>query len=509
MKFCNKCGNPISAGVKFCTKCGNLINNEDMEIRQSKENKINLEKEENHTKRNEDIESNKANILENTKSHNEPINNRYVENSNIKSKTKKSAFSRIIPKVIIGIVLILAILAGVFFNRIKCEYYIMKANDSTNVSEKIEYAIKAIKVLNTNETKELLKSNIVELAKNDVELAEEKLNQVSNILSQGDFQNIAIGITEKKIDKLYKNKNYQDAVSEFVELDKLGGDFKANKNYEDIMLNVVAKITNNPVSNTKGLLMEEKKIYFDNFDSDPFDEIIELKSTNSYSYNSEIKLNLYKLKNGQYKLVDTETIEHAWNQKIQGVYNYAADKKGIFVYYSNASNSVGTSVFGVENDKLKLKGAVFANNYTKPDDADDDGIYEVLSNSISVVTSTKKDNSKWYKIYEDGRTPTELTLTEGTKSKTSEASSGDYIFKDSDKSYLTENDVKNMSKDKLALARNEIFARHGYVFNDEQFKKYFSAKSWYVPNSSFDGSDSSLNQYEIANYQLIQAWEKK
>ena len=94
------------------------------------------------------------------------------------------------------------------------------------------------------------------------------------------------------------------------------------------MLNIISKITNAPLSNTKNLLMEDRKIYFDNFDEDPFDEIIELKSNGNYSYNSELKLNLYKLKNGQYKLVDTEIIERAWDQKMQGVYDYATDKKG-------------------------------------------------------------------------------------------------------------------------------------------------------------------------------------
>ncbi len=254
--------------------------------------------------------------------------------------------------------------------------------------------------------------------------------------------------------------------------------------------------------------MEDRKICFDNFDEDPFDEIIELKTNNNSSYNPGIKLNLYKFKNGQYKLADTETIEHTWDQKIQGVYDYATDKKGIFINYANASNSTGTSVFGVNNDKLQLKGAIFANNYTKPDDVDNDGIYEIISNSTSIVASDKKDTSKWYKIYEDGRTPTEVSKTSEEKAKTT-TNSSDYVVKDSDKNYLTEDDMKKLSKEQLALARNEIFARHGYVFNDDLFKKYFTEKSWYVPNSSYDGSDSTLNQYEIANYQLIQAWEKK
>ena len=457
MKFCTKCGNPIVADTKFCTKCGNPIKNTNMDNENNNENKINLSKKENDMKipkedkvqstkesfggneeysRSESIEdsirnnhidqkidfNNSSNVnsepIDNRPRNNEKVNNQYINNERENSRPRNTFFSGMMPKIIIAVVLIVAILVGVFFNRIRGQYYIIKANDSVNLTEKLDYATKAVKVLNTSDTKELLKTTIVEIAKNDVELAEQKLDEVSSMLSQGDFQNIAIGIKEKKVDKLYKDGKYQEAVTEFSEIDKLGGDFKTNKNYEDIMLNIISKITNTPLSNTKNLLMEDRKIYFDNFDDDPFDEIIELKSNGNYSYNSELKLNLYKLKNGQYKLVDNETIERAWNQKIQGVYDYATDKKGIFIHYSNASNSVGTSVFGVNNDKLQLKGAVFANNYTKPDDVDNDGVYEVLSNSTSVVASSKKDNSKWYKIYEDGRTPTEVSATEGEKTKT-------------------------------------------------------------------------------------------
>jgi hypothetical protein len=554
MKYCTKCGSPIVSDTKFCTKCGNPIKNTDTNNEKIEEHKVNLLKKENDVIKSdiensnnemqfiqESVEEKNEHITEEqilreqynkpkegeyvTQEPVEPLNNKngkeqnvsvsdssvdsQFKNSGLKNKNSKNTFfSGIFPKIIIGVVLIIAILSGIFFNRIRGEYYIIKANDSVNITEKLEYSIKAVKVLNSSDTKDLLKNTLVEIAKSNVELAEQKLNEVSGMLSQGDFQNIAIGIKEKKIDKLYSDGKYQEAVAEFSEIDKLGGDFKSNKNYEDIMLNVISKITNAPLSNTKNLLMEDRQICFDNFDDDPFDEIIELKADSKYSYNSGIKLNLYKIKNGQYKLVDTQTIERAWDQKIQGVYNYSDNKKGVFVYYANASNNVGTSVFGVNNDKLQLKGAIFGNNYTKPDDVDNDGIYEVLSNSTSVVSSAQKDNSKWYKIYEDGRTPTEVIVNGGEKAQAN-SNSGDYIFKDSDKRYLTEEDVRGLSKDQLALARNEIFARHGYVFNEEKFKNYFTAKSWYVPNSSYDGSDSTLNQYEIANYKLIQAWEKK
>lgn len=543
MRFCTKCGNQINENVKFCTKCGNPIKNLDMDDTKENENEIDLSKKINERVIEDAVDFSKENINE---SMTEPIvipnselkqqnKNFEKENStgtntrsdeyrqsksasNIKSnpmdnqykRSEKRFFSGIAPKIIIAIVVIAAVCAGIFFDRIRGEYYIMKANNATNVTEKLEYSIKAVKVLNSSGTKELLKSSLVEIAKNDVELAEDKLNQVSNLLSQSDYQNIAIGIKDKKIDKLYKDGKYQEAVAEFSEIDKLGGNFKDNKNYEDIMLNVISKITNTPLANTKALLMEDRQICFDNFDDDPFDEIIELKENGKYSYNSGFKLNLYKMKNGQYKLVDSFTMDHAWNQIMQGAYNYAENKKGVFIRYANASNNSGTSVFGVNNDKLQLKGSVFGNNDTKPDDVDGDGIYEILSNSTSLVTSNKKDNSKWYKIYEDGRTPTEVNSTEGEKSSsTSTKSSDDYILKDSDKTYLMEDDLKNLTKEQLALARNEIFARHGYVFTNDEYKKYFSSKSWYVPNPNYDGSDSALNEYEIANYKVLQTWEQK
>lgn len=542
MKFCTKCGNPIDANIKFCTKCGNPIKNLDVDNEKINQSEIDLSKKINDNVSNT-IDFSKENINESitepivmpdseAKQQNETLKKENNINTNHESnkykkfesnknadnnptnnghkESKKTFFSGIAPKIIIAVVVIAAICAGIFFDRIRGEYYIIKANNATSVTEKLDYAIKAVKVLNSNNTKELLKSSLVEIAKSDVELAEEKLNQVSSLLSQADYQNIATGIKDKKIDKLYKDGKYQEAVAEFSEIDKLGGNFKDNKNYEDIMLNIISKITNTPLVNTKALLMEDRQIYFDNFDDDPFDEIIELKGNGKYSYNSGYKLNLYKMKNGQYKLVDSFTMDHAWNQTMQGAYNYAENRKGVFIRYSNTSNYSGTSVFGVNNEKLQLKGTVFGNNDTKPDDVDNDGIYEILSNSTSLVTSNKKDNTKWYKVYEDGRTPTEVNSGGGEKSSnTSTKSSDDYILKDSDKTYLMEDDLRNLTKEQLALARNEIFARHGYVFTTDEYKKYFSSKSWYVPNPNYDGSDSALNEYEIANYKVLQTWEQK
>ncbi len=83
-----------------------------------------------------------------------------------------------------------------------------------------------------------------------------------------------------------------------------------------------------------------------------------------------------------------------------------------------------------------------------------------------------------------------------------------YIFKNSRRDYLTVADVIDLSKKKLRLARNEIFARRGYIFEDKELKEYFEGKSWYKPKiKSSEFSESMLNDYERSNLDLIKQAE--
>ncbi len=89
---------------------------------------------------------------------------------------------------------------------------------------------------------------------------------------------------------------------------------------------------------------------------------------------------------------------------------------------------------------------------------------------------------------------------------TADASSADYIFP-SDRQYITEDNMAGWNQKTALLARNEIYARHGYVFKTQEIQNYFAAKSWYTPNSSYDGSD--LSDVEKANVDTISAYEQK
>lgn len=82
-----------------------------------------------------------------------------------------------------------------------------------------------------------------------------------------------------------------------------------------------------------------------------------------------------------------------------------------------------------------------------------------------------------------------------------------YIIPDSSSRYLTKEELYQYDKSSLGFIRNEIFARHGYVFKNEDYKNYFTSMPWYLPNSRFKGTLKELNPVEKHNVELIQSIE--
>ncbi len=85
--------------------------------------------------------------------------------------------------------------------------------------------------------------------------------------------------------------------------------------------------------------------------------------------------------------------------------------------------------------------------------------------------------------------------------------SSGYLFEDSDSRYLAEYELYDMSAWDLRVARNEIYARHGRMFEDEALREHFEAQTWYEPIYTADEMDafgqSIFNDYEIYNLDLI------
>ncbi|WP_179295547.1 TcaA 3rd/4th domain-containing protein [Bacillus sp. FJAT-45350] len=79
-----------------------------------------------------------------------------------------------------------------------------------------------------------------------------------------------------------------------------------------------------------------------------------------------------------------------------------------------------------------------------------------------------------------------------------------FIFPDSHYRKLIRSEVSSLSKGELRIARNEIYARHGYPFQSEDLQQYFGQMSWYYRDPGYNGSLSSTEEY---NVQLIQSYE--
>lgn len=87
--------------------------------------------------------------------------------------------------------------------------------------------------------------------------------------------------------------------------------------------------------------------------------------------------------------------------------------------------------------------------------------------------------------------------------------SSEYIIADSSTRYLTNADLSPLSEWEVRIARNEIYARHGRIFNTKELADYFAEKSWYTPSISPDNFNNSyLNSIEIENLKFITNYEK-
>ncbi len=99
-------------------------------------------------------------------------------------------------------------------------------------------------------------------------------------------------------------------------------------------------------------------------------------------------------------------------------------------------------------------------------------------------------------------------ITSHSSSSNKNVSSSDYFFYDSAIRYLSDSELAGLSLQQLCYARNEIYARRGYIFQSQELRNYFGAKSWYnptIPSEYF--SDSVFNEYELANINLLKDYE--
>ncbi|WP_298319317.1 YARHG domain-containing protein [uncultured Aquimarina sp.] len=92
-----------------------------------------------------------------------------------------------------------------------------------------------------------------------------------------------------------------------------------------------------------------------------------------------------------------------------------------------------------------------------------------------------------------------LLITINIQAQLEDCSSCDTI------TYTTKDIAKNSLYD-LQLLRNEIFARHQYIFKDERLLEFFQEYLWYQPDYN-NPEEVNLNSVENANITLFKAAE--
>lgn len=168
--------------------------------------------------------------------------------------------------------------------------------------------------------------------------------------------------------------------------------------------------------------------------------------------------------------------DHAEIEEVYKVKKSGGNKGIIALIIISIIVTLGGGVIGYNYIGKSVKPEVASNTESKAPEKEDD----------------KVDNSK---------------VTESEEDKV-DKNNVDYILPESDSKVLSSGELSNFSKENLAFARNEIYARYGYIFKSEIYSDYFNSKSWYTEDPSFSGNESEFNSYEKANIKLIKSLEE-
>lgn len=86
----------------------------------------------------------------------------------------------------------------------------------------------------------------------------------------------------------------------------------------------------------------------------------------------------------------------------------------------------------------------------------------------------------------------------------------DYILP-TDTQYIEPAVLQQLNQEEVVLARNEIYARHGYSFQSENIRTYFEGKSWYHADPNVNASTfgtAQMSDVERTNLETIQQYER-
>lgn len=224
---------------------------------------------------------------------------------------------------------------------------------------------------------------------------------------------------------------------------------------------------------------------------------------NTYAmYGDGSQYALYDLdKDGIQEIIITAgTSEADWNNSVYTVSNQAAVMMGSF----------GTTVsLYVAEDGNGL--------YAVHGHMGNETIYQITKNGsqLGITTVSQREISETEDYYSNGNGVSWLAINNGNtgesvsvaQSTASSSSSPDYILPDSSSRIIDPSEFGDFSINDMQMAINEIYARHGRMFQDEGIQAYFDSKSWYSGTVEPDYFDESvLSDVERENIDTLSYW---
>nr|WP_162156422.1 YARHG domain-containing protein [[Eubacterium] cellulosolvens] len=198
----------------------------------------------------------------------------------------------------------------------------------------------------------------------------------------------------------------------------------------------------------------------------------------------------------------TQKKKNSWIAKICPVISLVAGMLAIGLIYipvesadhSDQGRTGGYYENGYDTEESTVRGSQgkLGKGETKWEEDETDDLYE----------SSDADSA-------DDREPTKEPTREPTKEPTrkpTQAPEQGQILPESSSRYLSVSDVQHLSQNEIQTAINEIYARHGYIFETPEILSYFKQFDWYhpsIPKSSF--STSLFSDVETRNLSLLTA----
>lgn len=476
MKFCGKCGTKIIENQKFCAKCGAPVN------------KLKNTAPKNNYGNTTNAMNNNKNTISHINNSNNPNDNFnvYPKKSNVSSKKPINKLIILIPSITL-IILVVSILGT--------KSYFSKKYSPKAVISKFQ---NCILTKDADSLKDIICSlnDSLDLDKNDAEAI---------------------------IQYLSKNSSYLNDV-----INKLNNDLMLVENItveESALLLEDGELFALTVSNQNFLFTKYKimvrplylEVYSNELSSKIFigdDEVGIIDNDNLTVEVGPIAPGIYDITLKTNDVLGNELSETLSTNPIDILDEYSLDFFDTFLVTRISTNIPEASIFINGEDTGKI-AKDYADSGFGPISKDDVVQLVYTANGTTYKTKERSPYNSYYSYLDLSFSNSDYKKIQATLSSNTNESVAGYIEKYASRDYIIGNsdtvklDFKAMNTytaEELFIARNEIFARHGYVFKSlPNLQSYFESKSWYTPDKNYSGDLSG--EIEESNFGMIKSIE--